>query len=201
VQGERLDFFVFSIIESMPILYTGKGDRGKSVVGKRKIDKNNLVIEVLGDLDQLNSLCGLVKARMKDRRLKRTLHDVQEALFIVQANLAYLMYPKFKPPVFMTARVEALETIIDGIEKRIEVRRAFVIPGSNEESAWLDYLRTVAREIERSVLRLSKQKSFGKLKARKEILAYLNRLSSLFFALARHTAKRKRIREPSPTYR
>lgn len=185
----------------MPILYTGKGDRGKSVIGKRKVDKNNLVIEVLGDLDQLNSLCGLVKARLKDHRLKRTLHDVQEALFIVQANLAYLMYPKFKPPAFTAERVAGLETIIDGIEKRLEVRRAFIIPGSNEESAWLDYLRTVAREIERSVLRLSKQKSFGKLKAKREILAYLNRLSSLFFALARQAAKRKRIHEPSPQYR
>ena len=46
----------------MGLFYTGKGDKGASVVGKKKIKKTNPFVEALGELDELNSTIGVLKA-------------------------------------------------------------------------------------------------------------------------------------------
>jgi cob(I)alamin adenosyltransferase len=63
-------------------------------------------------------------------------------------------------------------------------------------SAWVDVLRTVSRRVERSVLRFNKDQELNP-----EILAYLNRLSSLFFAIARMESKLSGDKEKHPTYK
>ncbi len=46
----------------MSLFYTRKGDRGESCLGhNQKIKKTRLEIKILGSLDELNSLLGLVK--------------------------------------------------------------------------------------------------------------------------------------------
>lgn len=70
------------------------------------------------------------------------------------------------------------------------------MPGSNIESARLDYLRAIARKIERRIIKNSK-----KINLNKNIFAYLNRLSSLFFVLARYSANSKGIKEENPQYK
>ncbi|MEK7138959.1 MAG: ATP:cob(I)alamin adenosyltransferase, partial [Patescibacteria group bacterium] len=70
--------------------------------------------------------------------------------------------------------------------------KKFVIPGANETSAWLDLLRAKSRNVERVILKIVN----CKLKVDASIMAYMNRLSSLFFALARWEARNKKEQHP-----
>lgn len=187
----------------MGLFYTGKGDKGKSFVGKKKIDKTSIEIEALGDLDELNSLLGIVRSSVSNKIFKKIILDVQENLFIIQANVAGVFYPKFKPPEFKSLKIKELEKIIDNFERKIKPAKKFIIPGASEESAWLDYARAVSRRVERSVLKIAvRRKPYAiRWTFDPNILAYLNRLSSLFFAMARMAVKRSSKAERYPQYR
>lgn len=182
----------------MGIFYTGKGDKGESNLGKKKIKKTRPEVEVVGALDELNSLLGLVKNQSFGRLnqlFKKVITDVQEDLFIIQANIGSLMFgDKFTPPVFKKEKVTKLEKLIDDFERKIRPERKFIIYGTNEAAGWLDYARAVARKTERISLKLRN-------KLVPEIFAYLNRLSSLFYAMARLAVKKSGRKEKHPLYK
>ena len=181
----------------MGLYYTRKGDKGKSYVGKKSISKTCLEVVALGELDELNSMTGLLKSQKVSPTLKSQLHEVQECLFIVQANVAEIMLKSgFKVPKFPETKVKEAEKIIDEIEKELKPDKGFVISGSSQTSAWLDFLRAKSRAVERSVLKIKEIKRLDI-----NIRIYLNRLSSLFFALARWEAKKAGKKEQNPLYR
>ena len=177
----------------MPTFYTGKGDGGKSYVGKKSVSKTCLEIEALGQLDELNSMIGVLKSHKVSKDLRRILHEIQENLFIVQSHVANIMLnEKFKVPEFKNIKIKEAEEIIEIIEKKLPPLRKFVISGANQTSAWLDLMRAKSRNVERSVLKIKKIDRLDQ-----GLRTYLNRLSSLFFALARQEAKNKKENNPS----
>src|SRR3989344_6005774 len=203
----------------MGIFYTKKGDKGYSYVGKKEVYKLNPFVVALGELDQLNSLIGVVKSLEIPPFLKNSLHQIQENLFIIQANVAYAMLKEKRtppsrgrsplrrgegPPHFSSKKTKNAEDIIDRIEKQLKPVRKFVVSGTTPVSAWLDYLRAFSRSVERSVLAVVKGKRSPSVRLpgraggaskpviNPDILLYLNRLSSLFFALARWEARGKK---------
>lgn len=181
----------------MGLFYTGKGDKGRSYIGKKSVDKTCVEIEALGNLDELNSLLGLIKSEKVSKEVKKHLHNIQEKLFIIQAQLAtLLMKMKYKAPVLKKEAIKNIEKIIQKIEREVKPAKKFIIPGGHSTSAWLDYARSVARKTERSVLQTLKKK-----KVPPETLAYLNRLSSLLFALARYEMKKRNKQEKHPQYK
>ena len=180
----------------MAMFYTKSGDKGASCIGKTCVSKSHELIGLLGELDELNSFIGLSRSYSESARVRRVLLALQEHLFIIQAHIAYLLYPKITPPVFSVEKVSFLEKEIDAIEKGIKVQKSFIIPGSCKEAAWLDVARTLARKVERSYISETKNK-----KMNKDIAPYLNRLSSMLYALARYSASVKKVKEKGPTYR
>ncbi|MDO8470904.1 MAG: cob(I)yrinic acid a,c-diamide adenosyltransferase [bacterium] len=180
----------------MPLFYTGKGDKGTSSVGKKKIPKDSQVLEALGELDELNSLIGLVRNILPEQGISKKLEQIQENLFIIQARVAWTLFPKFKAPQLSGEKIASMEKEIEKMEALIKPERGFIVPGSNARSGWLDFLRTVSRRTERRVYAFSKKK-----KLPQEILTYLNRLSSYFYALARLEASFEKQKEHHPTYR
>lgn len=174
-------------------LYTKSGDKGKSIIGNKKISKDNKFLDLLGDLDELNSLIGLVKNIVK--KYKKYLHQIQEDLFIIQANISFFLYPKFKPPNFNSEKIKKLENEIEKIEKKIKLPQKFVIPGKEINSAWLHYLRTITRRVERKIISVNKKNTISP-----NILTYLNRLSSFFYALALFEVYQKKLKDDHPTY-
>ncbi len=177
----------------MPMFYTKKGDKGKSKIGKNFVSKDSLILDVLGELDELNSLIGLVKNIVK--KYKKELNEIQENLFIIQAQIAWLIYPKFKQPELKKEKIEEIEKKIEEIEKRIKPVKGFIIPGKEINSAWLHYLRAVTRRIERKIVSLNKR-----YKLQKNILEYINRLSSYLYSLARKIVYDKKLKEDQPKY-
>ena len=78
-------------------LYTRKGDKGDTgAFGcKQRFSKNSALTEALGSLDELNSLLGICKIKARDLKFKiydlslfEIIEQVQQNLFIIQANLA-----------------------------------------------------------------------------------------------------------------
>jgi len=176
--------------------YTGRGDEGWTTFFNRaqKISKSSPRIEALGALDELNSLLGLCKVKAESaknvhRRVVNILEDTQNDLFAIQAELAGF------EKGFKKDRMEKIEEMIQNTGKKLPEIKSFVIPGGSELSALLDCARAVARRAERRVAALKNEE-----KIKPEILAYLNRVSSLLFVLARLANKNHDITEKEPGY-
>ena len=185
------------------MLYTRKGDGGttKTLHCDQRLSKSSAIAEALGAVDELDSLLGFVKCQgstlpKKQGRtfdLAELLLTVQQNLFIIQAELAGA------PDKTITEKkVTALEKIIDGIEKKLPPIKSFFIPGATPNGALFDYARTVARRAERRVVLAVEEK---KVPLGKFSLAYLNRLSSLLYALARLVNHQSGIKEQAPHYK
>jgi cob(I)alamin adenosyltransferase len=199
----------------------------------------------LGELDELNSLIGLAKNYLPKKFFKK-LTEIQNDLFIIQANVAYYLYnadkrgyntdergskrtclparqgltqTKFNLPKLKEERIKELEKEIREIEKKIKTQKSFVIYGSDKDSAWFDYLRGVTRRVERRMVKFytqinadkntqmnadknirENQRNINPRESASNILRYINRLSSYFYALARFVCYNKKIKERSPWY-
>ncbi|HCR52740.1 TPA: cob(I)yrinic acid a,c-diamide adenosyltransferase [Candidatus Kaiserbacteria bacterium] len=177
------------------MLYSGKGDGGMTTAfgcDQRRISKSSELPEALGSLDELNAFLGFAKVRAAEEpRIAGALREVQETLFIVQAEVAGA------DKKVSEQAVRGIETLVNGIEKEIPPLKGFSVAGGTELSALLDIARTLARRAERRVIavkerRLRDMSSFT--------MAYLNRLSSLLFALARLANHLKGVAEENPRY-
>ena len=159
--------------------YTGKGDKGKSnlINPKNRITKSSPIFEVLGSLDELNSYLGLCLVEAKNfPKIQEIIVNIQNQLYISQA---YFAEAKIDIPADLLTKTEKT---INQLSQSLEPKRVFVLSGGSRLSALFDVARTLARRSERVVVQLqdSQNKPIDSL-----ILAYLNRLSSLLYVLAR----------------
>lgn len=184
------------------MLYTGKGDSGTTKVldSKGRFSKSAPLAEALGALDELNSFLGLCKAKSREvdvellggQKLSECIEEVQQNFFIVQAQVAG------DTKEIAEEKVKRIEQIVDGIEKEIPKITGFSIVGGTELSALMDVARAMSRRVERRVVALNESEE---RKMAGHTLPYLNRLSSLLFALARLVNHRAGIKEKNPTYK
>lgn len=175
------------------MLYTKDGDSGKTKIFDcdQKLSKSSAVAEALGALDEVNSFLGIVKSKIGAKD-KKTIHEMQENLFIIQAEVAGADKKIVKD------KISAMEKMIDGIEKELPPINTFFIAGATEIESVLDFARTLVRRAERRVVAVSEE---GLVKISKSTLSYLNRLSSLLYALARQAAHKSGINESAPGYK
>ena len=184
------------------MLYTRKGDAGttkdfKSGPGERK-SKSSCQTEALGALDELNSFLGL--AKVKSAALPWTVNGkapadivgwAQNSLFSVQAEVAGA------DKRVDQGKVAEMESWIDWIEKELPPIKTFFISGGTELAAIFDVSRTLARKAERRVIAGAEA---GEFKIDPATLAFLNRLSSLLYALARFVNSQAGVSEQPPWY-
>jgi cob(I)alamin adenosyltransferase len=76
-------------------------------------------------------------------------------------------------------RVSWLESQIDFLSSKVVIPDEFIIPGDSTSGAAIDLARTIVRRAERHLARLL----HSKMLENREILHYMNRLSSLCFVL------------------
>lgn len=189
------------------MLYTGKGDGGTTKTFEKtpnRISKASELPECLGTLDELNAFLGLVKVKAREgndpvvtigkRKFKTSaiLHEVQENLFIIQAEVAGA------PKKIRKTKVTHVENLVNTIETMIPPVVSFSIAGGTELSAMLDVARTLSRRSERRVVGVHEA---GLRKVSDASRAYANRLSSLLFALARLANASAGVAEQNPSYR
>lgn len=182
-------------------LFTGKGDGGttKSFGAKERMSKSAPLAEALGTLDEVNSYLGLCKIQsrtdnftLSKKAVADIVHELQDDLFIVQAEVAGA--PKKMP----AKKVVWQEKIINDIEKKLPPISTFFISGGTELSSKFDVARTLARRAERRVVAVHEA---GIQTVGQHTLAYLNRLSSTLYALARFANHQRGITENAPDYK
>ncbi|MDD5318746.1 MAG: cob(I)yrinic acid a,c-diamide adenosyltransferase [Candidatus Pacebacteria bacterium] len=175
------------------MLYTGKGDNGttKTFGCDQRISKSSTVAEALGSLDEINSFLGLVKVE-SDQKFAAIIEEVQQNLFIIQAEVAGA------EKHLDISKIKKTEEMIGTIEKELPPITTFFISGGTRLAALFDTARTMARRAERRVVGVHDENI---QKISPETLTYLNRLSSLLYALARLTNHLSGITEEPPSYR
>lgn len=183
------------------MLYTRKGDGGttKTFGCDQRVSKSSTIAEALGSLDEINSFLGFCKVKSKEEKLligkleaSQIIHDIQKNLFIVQAELAGASMS------IDDEKLKELENIIDSIEKELPPIKTFFISGGTELASVFDIARTISRRAERKVIAVVDE---GKIDIKPSTKAYLNRLSSVLYALARLSNFRAGITEESPDYK
>ncbi len=203
--------------------YTGAGDKGSTMLGQCSFNKDEPLFDVLGTLDELNSWIGFTRSNadvMQNRQgLSRTLKSIytyiaksllnmQQNLFIAQAEIANLgmnlgvKNEKSKVKSLNSKKIQItrkhtkkIETELMAIDKKVPQLKNFIIPGGVELATRIEVARAISRRLERVVVTLSRE-----MKLNKHLLQYLNRLSSILFALARLVNHIENVKYEHPKY-
>ena len=143
----------------MPRIYTKTGDDGTTgLLYGGRVSKADLVPEACGTLDEAVAVLGLARAHAADPALSDELLGLQRELFVVGADLATNpdQRAKLEPGVSLVSpeMVARLESRIDELVAAHPLPNAFIVPGANPVSAFLDLARSTIRRAERRVVEL-----------------------------------------------
>ena len=168
-------------------IYTRTGDKGETVlVGGLKVAKHSLRPDAFGEVDELNSIIGIVRtyiSKDKQSELNDILERIQNELFDLGADLATPEISKDSDKVLRitSSQVKRLENEIDKFNKDLNELKSFVLPGGSKLSSWLHLARTATRRAERKITKLASEEGINN-----EVIIYINRLSDLLFVMARY---------------
>jgi len=173
-------------------IYTKTGDKGDTgLIDGSRISKSDLRIIAYGEVDEANSHIGLIISNIEKNSIfddvKKILLDVQQDLFVLGAELANPNTLKDDNMLVKREMISTIEKYIDNFESELAPISNFILPGGSIESSLIHICRTVVRRADTSAVALAKEQ-----KINQEILTYLNRISDLFFVLARVINKRQK---------
>lgn len=159
-------------------IYTRGGDKGKTSLGSgARLLKSANRIQAIGSVDEVNAFIGVSR---QHGICDDILSICQNDLFDLGADLC--MPDLTASALRMSAeQVSFLERTIDSLNAAIPPIHSFVLPGGSAASAAFHVVRVVARRAERDIVTLMQEEEINA-----EALKYVNRLSDLFFVLARH---------------
>lgn len=188
-------------------LYTKTGDRGEtSLYSGQRLTKGHVIFEALGGLDELSAHLG--ECRVHYQTLKTNESDLANARIIeiqsrlldigsIIANHSNVVDSGW---VFEEEHTLSIERWIDEYESVNTTLRNFLISGClpnsvnmgsrtwllSQVSAKMHVARAVCRRVERVVVALFQNPNMHVGGTEVEVLKYLNRLSDLFFTMARN---------------
>lgn len=174
----------------MPI-YTRTGDKGKtSLFDGSRVLKSHPRVETYGTIDELNSTIGAALAHLTANKtpLKKELANIQHDLLAIGSALAT---PDPLPVIGLEKRAKEFEKLIDTMTAKMPPLKEFILPGGGKAGSFLHIARTITRRAERQLVTLIQKEEVDQA-----IVVYLNRLSDLFFTMARyvnHVDKKKEI--------
>lgn len=177
-------------------IYTRRGDGGETdLFGGKRVRKDALRVEAYGCVDELNAALGVVSSELQDEDLRGYLEVIQASLFDLGAELATPNAEDVAAKVRTGRRIasediDELETWTDRLEEELAPLVNFLLPGGARAAALLHLARTVCRKAERRAVSLAAQEKISPL-----LVRYLNRLSDLFFVMARSVNRRAGVSE------
>ncbi len=156
------------------------GDDGfTNLLGNERVAKHHLRPRSYGTVDESSAALGLARSLATSDETKVVIRAVQMDLYHMMAELAATKAAASRFREIDEARVAWLDREIEGLERKVEIQKDFVLVGDSPAAASLDLARAVVRRAERSVAQLFHEKEIDN----EQILAYLNRLSHLCFVL------------------
>lgn len=155
---------------------TRTGDDGSTGLGNNtRVSKNSGRPHAMGDVDELNSHIGLLLCEALPADVRTLLIEVQDELFNLGGELAM---PGFE--VLKDDALAALDAALAQYNAQLPRLQEFILPAGTRAACQAHVCRTVARRAERAVVALQESEPM-----RAAPRQYLNRLSDLFFVLAR----------------
>ena len=174
---------------------TRTGDDGNTrLFGGRRVPKDDPRVEAYGTVDELNALVGMTRSQGLAADLARILERLQSELFDLGAELATPREGNAasgKVPAFPASALDHVDRDLEELEGLLPPLTAFILPGGHPAAAWLHLCRTACREAERRAVALAREERLPGV-----VLQYLNRLSDLFFLMARAMNQREGVAEP-----
>ena len=160
-------------------IYTRNGDKGKTrLANGEEVSKDSLRVAAYGDIDELNSIVGLVLTENPDDKLAVVLSSIQHTLFDLGGELAS---DGMIVGLVTDQHTTSLEKHIDQMNSELPPLEEFILPGGTKSASLLHLSRTVCRRAERSIITLNQSETVAA-----EIIQYVNRLSDILFVMARY---------------
>jgi cob(I)alamin adenosyltransferase len=164
----------------MTRFYTRKGDDGTTnLLGEGRLPKYHPRIEAIGTVDEASAAIGAARAICKSPGTNALLQTVQRDLYHIMAEIAATPENAARFRSIDAERVSWLEEQIDSFSSTSEFPKGFILPGDTQASGLLALARTVVRRAERRLAQMLDQAELDN----RDLARYLNRLSSLCFAL------------------
>jgi len=160
----------------MPI-YAKTGDSGETSVGKKRCPKDCPEAEVIGELDELASLLGVIAAKVDD---PSDLERIISNIFSLNAHIVSEGKYSFNgDPAWLEKKIDELWAEVGDLNH-------FILRFTDPVAAEIHYARAVCRRAERRLITFAKDKDWLDERAK----AYVNRLSDYLFTLARWVNKK-----------
>lgn len=158
-------------------IVTRTGDDGSTgLADGRRLAKDDARIEAIGDIDELNSVIGLLRAELSpDSPLQVMLERIQHDLFDLGGELSLPGHLLLKDDA-----LERLDTWLAELNATLPPLKEFILPTGSRATGTCHVARTVCRRAERHTLSLHRAEPMNA-----NALPYLNRLSDLLFVMAR----------------
>lgn len=165
-------------------IYTRTGDKGSTGLGDgSRVAKDSLRVQAMGDVDELNSIIGIMQTEALEASIHEALEAIQHDLFDMGGELCMPGYAMIK-----SERVTTLETQLDAWNETLSPLKEFILPGGSRAAAYCHLARTVCRRAERTMTTLDSQEKITEVS-----LQYINRLSDLLFVLCRTLNKNANV--------
>ncbi len=164
---------------------TGGGDGGTTQVGRRRLSKGSLEVEVLGALDELVSALGFARSLTANEAVRDRAERLQRVLFTVSAGIGASVTPGSDASVegrsgagaLPEGLVAELEEEIHELENREGMLSDWALPGGHAGAAAFDLARVACRRAERLLVRLREETGYRA----PDSLVLLNRMSDLLW--------------------
>ncbi|HLA33845.1 MAG TPA: cob(I)yrinic acid a,c-diamide adenosyltransferase [Rhodocyclaceae bacterium] len=157
-------------------IYTRTGDDGSTGLGDgSRTRKDSTRITALGEVDELNSLLGLILCEELPDDVRELLIGVQHDLFDLGGEMCIPGATLLK-----ASQPQRLEQAIDRYNADLAPLKEFILPGGCRAAALTHLARSVCRRAERVVVALAENEAVSTVSR-----LYLNRLSDLLFVMGR----------------
>jgi cob(I)alamin adenosyltransferase len=169
---------------------TRTGDDGSTgLADGTRLAKDAPRVRAMGEVDELNSSIGLLRAEGLAAAIDTDLAAIQNDLFDLGGELAIP-----GATLVREEHVAALDAMLAQYNAGLPRLEEFILPGGTRSASLAHVGRCVCRRAERSLVELGHTENVGA-----PALQYLNRLSDLLFVLAR-TLQRS-AGQPEPQWR
>ncbi|AAZ19210.1 ATP:cob(I)alamin adenosyltransferase [Psychrobacter arcticus 273-4] len=193
-------------------IYTRTGDDGSTgMADGSRVSKADNLFSVMGDIDELNSHIGLVRAQLTQalstatnnssncQQLPERLQTEQEvdfaqALVIIQ-HLLFNIGGELAMPEYEgvnAIHIDWLEQQIDAMNTTLPPLKDFILPTGSLLVSQLHVARTVCRRAERQAVLLKQEQQQA---IRHTAVSFINRLSDWLFVAARFCTDPEQVSE------
>ncbi|MDW8021990.1 MAG: cob(I)yrinic acid a,c-diamide adenosyltransferase [Nitrososphaerota archaeon] len=147
----------------------------------QRVYKDDERVKVCGIVDEISCHIGVVKSFLeRGDEVSEILTRIQGQLFALGSQISALG-SETKTPTVTQEDLDFLDQVIQTYGKSLPKLTSFIYPGGSRAAAFLHLARAAARRGERAIVALSRRFPIDP-----KILAYVNKLSSALFVLARY---------------